>query len=164
MKPVSLWLSLAAIATSFGAVDILTHPDVVVSDSYFSPDFGELRLHGVCSVSEDSVKCWDPEGRTSSALANEMTDDLQRDTKNHWPITHEFHRKNRFVMFQMPSTFNYSTREVRLANLVDANGAYLAPETNAAASYPPKQPTVVSTYALHADQAYTQGSIFASFL
>lgn len=96
----------AATATvhQFGAAP--SEPDVVVTDSYFSPDYGLMKVLGLCDVLRPSIQCWDAMGRPNTDLAKQVTylfSQAQAGSSSNVPIfSFRFRHKNRLAIIQMP--------------------------------------------------------------
>lgn len=72
-------------------------PDAVVTNEFRSPEVGDIRLLGVCDVSDAStVRCWNTDGITDQTLAESVKADI---TKHHPGLNLAFRRKNRLAVF-----------------------------------------------------------------
>jgi hypothetical protein len=102
----AFWLAVPAAAIGIGAAQFYgkewPKPNVVVTDSYSSPDSDSIKLLGVCEYSEQAVQCWDFHRRRIRPLEKQVIDRLSGGGKNGSPVEIRFYyrSKSRIAVFQ----------------------------------------------------------------
>jgi hypothetical protein len=83
---------------AFAAISVLGLAANQNSYTYQSEDFGLLEVAGVCSVTSEEVKCWDPQGKPSSKITELATAHFLVNSNNELRL--RFRKKNRLIVMR----------------------------------------------------------------
>ena len=113
--------ALGALAlTGFARQDPGILVPVQVSKKYASADLGTIEAIGACSISPGTISCWDASGSTNSDLTKEIRAHYESGAGA--KIPYRFGRKNRLVVFKLPS--ERPGIGTRVWNVSSENGEY----------------------------------------
>lgn len=95
-----LCVALGIILPTAGAMFHETDPlaPVTVSHNYYSDDIGSVELQGACSVTPDTVSCWDVKGKPDADLAEKVK--AYYIVNPNTELRYRFGFKNRVVVFK----------------------------------------------------------------
>ena len=127
---------------------------VTVSKSYHRDDFGSIDAQGACTVTADTVSCWNMDGKSDPDLTEKVKAYylIQPNTDLHF----KFGRKNRLVAFKRPAQGYMSNGY--LTNAATLSGSYINFAGQIGANGNTREP-YLEWYAMDADPADATTSI-----
>ena len=118
--PSAAIISVALLAAGFTMQESLPFGSVTVSKTYTAPDFGTIESLGACSITPDTVTCWDASGAADPSLTEKVKAYYIVDSNAE--VRYRFGRKNRLLVFKRPSNFRSGSY---MSAFHSGNGGYL---------------------------------------
>ncbi len=138
----------------FAAHQIDPLAPVTVERSYESADLGRIDLMGACTIGQDTVSCWDPEGKLDADLSEKVK--AYYIVQSSTEIRMKFGRKNRMIAFREPSR-NYGG-DVTISS-VKGEGNQNMNSAGQLPNYGANREPVLTWYEIDTDPSQTQTSV-----
>ena len=159
-NPVSMFasttgmLATGLLIAGFTVQEVDSTASITVSKTYTAADFGSMQSLGACSVTPDTVSCWDASGLADPNLTEKIKAYYIVDANAE--IRHRFGRKNRILVFQRPP--NGYGGPASMSMVRTATGGYLNSAGQIGANGRVGEP-YIEWYSVDSDPSATTASI-----